>query len=89
MFDSQYPHMSKKDADRIRRINAKNGWGITYRALLRLCREHEQAFHSGDLRKMEMIEYRLEDINFHSECAMLSNGEYFKARQKIRAEMKR
>lgn len=28
---------------------------------------------------MSMIEYRLTDINFHSECGLLANGKYDEA----------
>ena len=68
--------MTTKDARRMNALNRKNSYGISYRELKGLCTRHEKARNNGDIRRMEMIEYRLTDINFHHECGMLHRGEY-------------
>ena len=73
-----YTAMTTADARAAEQMNQKNGWGITYADLLRLGRRHETARAAGDVRTMEKIEYRLTDINFHTECGQLHRGEYEK-----------
>ena len=74
-----YPNckaMTFEDARKMDALNRKNGYGISYAELKRLGTLHEKARKAGNIRTMEKIEYRLTDINFHSECAMLNAGDY-------------
>ena len=80
----QIDTLSQQDRERMRKLNTKNGYGFSFAQLRKLCTEHEKAYLSGDLHKMQMIEYRLTDANFHYECAMLSNGKYEGLRRKLR-----
>lgn len=74
--EKYYPKMTIEDVDKIRKINRKYGYGISYHSLLCLVHMHKKARKNNDLRTMSKIEYRLTDINFHYEVGLLSNGEY-------------
>ena len=80
------PETTITDAERYRigRLNARNGYGLNTSQLRRLGYEHKKARSAGDIHTMELIEYRLTDINFHHECALLHYGEY----AKFNAELK-
>lgn len=71
-----YLAMTCGDAEAMEKVNHKNQWGISYDELKSLCRKHRWARKRDDIRLMEKIEYRLDDINFHHESGMLSRGEY-------------
>ena len=79
-----YSTLSWKDKDRMLNLNKRNGYGISASQLRRLCTEHQKARQSGDSHTMQMIEYRLTDINFHHECSMLYNGKYDELRDELR-----
>ena len=64
----------------IEQLNADKKWGITSEELEHLISEHEAARDNDDTHKMELIEYRLTDINFHTEVRLLSEGRYDEAR---------
>ena len=68
--------MTYGDAENIGRLNARNQWGITYDELRGLGKKHANARKKDDIRTMEKIEYRLDDINFHKESGLLNRGEY-------------
>ena len=68
--------LTDKDKQAIYRRNSKNGYGISKKQLAAYGGIHRKARMENDLRKMEYVEYLLTDINFHSECSMLSRGEY-------------
>lgn len=80
------PETTITDAERYRigRLNARNGYGLNASQLRRLGYEHKKARRAGDVHTMELIEYRLTDINFHHECSLLHYGEY----AKFNAELK-
>lgn len=78
--------MTTEDERRMNALNRKNSYGISYRELKGLCTRHEKARNSGDIRRMEMIEYRLTDINFHHECGMLHRGEYDALHEELKAK---
>ena len=78
--------MTFNDARRMDALNRKNGWGLSMKQLVMAVSAHKHARETGDIRRMEMIEYRLTDINFHTECAMLNAGEYDELREKINRE---
>lgn len=68
--------LKDKDRDRMKRLNSKNGYGFTAKQMARLIDEHEK----GEDYLKALIEYRLTDINFHAECALLASGRYAEAR---------
>ena len=78
--------MTESDAMRMDALNRKNAWGMSYRELKNACDAHQYARNHGDIRRMEMIEYRLTDINFHHECGMLHRGEYDALREELKGK---
>ncbi|NDV93480.1 hypothetical protein D0T84_00920 [Dysgonomonas sp. 521] len=68
--------------DKMRALNAKNRWGIDYDGIMKLVSEHEKA-RDIDPYKCALIEYRLTDINCHTEVSMLEKGYYKKVRNRI------
>ena len=68
--------LTEKDKQAIHRKNSKNGYGISKKQLAAYGGIHRKARAYNDVRKMEYVEYLLTDINFHSECSMLSRGNY-------------
>ncbi len=72
------------DKRKMRDLNGKNEYGLTYNQLLRLVNKHEKARKENDLYTMELIEYRLTDINFHYECGMLMDSNYKELRKEIK-----
>lgn len=68
--------LKEKDTDRMKRLNRNNGYGLTAKQMARLIDEHEK----GEDYLKTLIEYRLTDINFHTECALLASGRYAEAR---------
>ena len=75
-MDEYLTFLTEKDKQAIYRINSKNGYGISRKQLAAYGGMHRKARAENDPRKMEYIEYLLTDINFHSECSMLSRGNY-------------
>lgn len=71
-----YETLTSADRDRMKDLNSRNGYGIKTATLIRLIRQHRSARKRGDKHAMELIEYRLTDINFHYEVGKLANGEY-------------
>lgn len=78
--------MTYRDAQAMDSLNRKNGYGLSYDQIVRLISAHEYARKHGDVRRLEMIEYRLTDINYHTECAMMHEGKYKELRDKIESE---
>lgn len=76
-----YEYLKEEDKDRMRNLNHKNHWGLSSKQLVRLTKEHRKACESGDKYTCLLIEYRLTDINFHTEVNLLHAGEYEKALQ--------
>lgn len=68
--------LTEKDKQAIHRRNSKNGYGISKKQLAAYGGIHRKSRAENDARKMEYVEYLLTDINFHSECGMLSHGDY-------------
>jgi len=68
--------MTYADMRKMNNVNAAHGWSFSLADLKRLGFMHRTAREKGDIRRMEMIEYRLEDCNFHTECALLNEGNY-------------
>ena len=62
----------------MRDINRKNHWGLSGIQLESLVKKHRKARKSGDKYTCLLIEYRLCDINFHTEVDLLHTGQYEK-----------
>ncbi len=76
IWSGAYKALTVGDVLCIDRLNARNDWGISYTTAERLFSEHRKACKRGDIRKMEQVEYRLSDCNFHKECSLLRDGKY-------------
>lgn len=76
-----FPGMTVGDANRIDNLNRRNGYGLTTKELSRIIQQHKKARAIGDFRAMSVIEYRLTDINYHTECRLLSAGKYEEAQK--------
>lgn len=74
-----FDDLKEGDKDRMRSLNQKNRWRLSSKQLERLTKEHRKARESGDEYTCLLIEYRLCDINFHTEVNLLHSGEYKKA----------
>lgn len=73
-----FEDLKEEDKDRMRDLNHKNHWGLSSKQLRLLTKEHQKAKQSGDEYTCLLIEYRLCDINFHTEVDLLHYGEYEK-----------
>ena len=60
----------------IETLNANNGWGLPYNEFERLIQAHKLAKQYNNKHRMELVEYRFTDLNFHDECRMLQEGRY-------------
>ena len=68
--------LSNKDYNKISAINRRNGWGFTKQQLLRIGTQYRKAYESGDQHRMEWLEERLTDCNFHTECGYLADKDF-------------
>lgn len=68
---------------KIRNINHKNKWAISYDELLKLIEQHR----TGNDYDRALIEYRLTDINFHSEVGLLVQSKYKELKEALLKEM--
>ena len=73
-----YDDLKEEDKDRMREANHRNRWGLSSKQLARLIKEHRNAKQSGDEYTCLLIEFRLCDINFHTEVDLLHAGQYEK-----------
>lgn len=73
-----YDDLKEEDKDKMNDLNHKNHWALSSKQLVRLTKKHRKARESGDEYTCLLIEYRLTDINFHTECGLLHSGEYKK-----------
>lgn len=71
-----YDDLKEEDKDRMRKLNHYNRWGLSNKQLARLTKEHRKAKLSGDEYTCLLIEYRLCDINFHTEVDLLHAGKH-------------
>ena len=68
--------LNREDKKRMWKLNAKHSYGLSNLNLLRLTNQHKRARENKQWYTMKLIEYRLTDINFHSEVALLQKGKY-------------
>lgn len=78
--------LTSEEKDKIKELNSKNSYGLSKNQLVSLIRKHKKARAEEDTKTMESIEYRLTDINFHSECGLIMRGDYKEA-NKVAKEM--
>ena len=83
---TEYDILTDAEFNSIYAKNAANGYGISREELLKLGKQHEKARSNFDIKTMAKIECRLTDINFHSECGMLSRGEYARFDKRVNEE---
>ena len=77
--------LKDKDMERIDNLNAKNHYGLSNGMLKTLINKHKAARSNNDEYAMKLVEYRLTDINFHSECGLLMKGNYKEALQMLKS----
>lgn len=68
--------LSNKDMARMVALNKRNGWGFTANMLITQMRKYRKAYIAGDAHTMELIEFRLEDANFHTERGLLAEKDF-------------
>lgn len=73
--------LRESDMRRAKNLNAKNEYGLDYSQMMRLINEHKKSKAAGNVYKCSLIEYRLTDINYHREVAMLCAGAYDELKQ--------
>ena len=73
-----FEDLKESDKDKIKNVNRRNHYGLSSKQLERLIKEHKKAMQLGDEYTCLLIEYRLCDINFHTEVDLLHAGEYEK-----------
>ena len=71
--------LSIRERKQIDLLNQMNRWGLNPGEFEYLVKQHQAARDSEDRHKMDLIEYRLTDINFHTACRLLSEGRYREA----------
>lgn len=71
--------LTDKDRNRIGKVNAKNGYGMSKQQLEYVLKQHYKAMIEEDYHKMICQEYRLTDINYHAECGLMACGLHSKA----------
>lgn len=74
-----YDDLRLEDAEAMERLNEKNRWALSGKELEQMAAAHKAARLAGDEYKCLLIEYRLDDMNFHTEARHLHAGEYGKA----------
>lgn len=74
-----YDDLKKDDVEAMERLNEKNRWALSGKELEQLAAAHKAARLAGDEYECLLIEYRLDDMNFHTEARHLHAGEYGKA----------
>lgn len=74
-----YDDLKKDDVEAMERLNEKNRWALSSKELEQMASAHKAARLAGDEYECLLIEYRLDDMNFHTEARHLHAGEYSKA----------
>ena len=76
LWASNRLQLKLEDKKRMWKLNTKHSYGISNSNLVRLTNQHKRARENKQWYTMKLIEYRLTDINFHSEVALLQKGKY-------------
>ena len=64
--------LRESDMRRAVNLNRKNDYGLDSIQMMRIINAHQK----GNAYKRALVEFRLTDINFHSEVRMLQHGKY-------------
>ncbi len=72
--------LRESDMQRARNLNRKNGYGLTADQMKRII----SAYEKSDDYKRALIEYRLTDINFHTEVELLKAGKFNELREQVK-----
>mgnify|MGYP000454428408 FL=1 len=72
--------LRESDMHRARNLNRKNGWGLTADQMKRII----SAYEKGNDYKRALIEYRLTDVNFHTEVELLKNGKFNELKEQVK-----
>lgn len=75
--------LTEKETDKIRNLNAKNGYGLEEKEATQMLISHSKARLINNLKAMALIEYRLTDINYHTLAGYLHKGLYEEAKKEI------
>ena len=73
-----YEDLKEKDKDRMKDINRKSQYALSAKDMETIAKKHRKSRISGDKYTCLLLEYRLDDINFHTEASLLCAGEYEK-----------
>ena len=79
--------LKEKDLNAMKALNSRNEYFILYIELLQLIDKHRQYRQKKNDYQCALIEYRLTDINFHTEVGMLCEGQYDELIERIKGEM--
>ena len=71
--------LTEKEMERIDKLNKKNEYGLSKAQHTRLVNKYKAAIENGDDHTIELIEYRLTDINFHATVRLLEQGKFEEA----------
>ena len=66
--------LKESDKTRMRRLNAKNGYGLSLAMFRSLVKKHRTARAEGNYYAMALIEYRLTDITFIKKSGYSQRG---------------
>lgn len=64
--------LTKEEQKEIMTENGKHGWGYTKDEVLK----YIQSYKEGDAHQRELIEFRLEDVNYHTIVNCLIKEDY-------------
>lgn len=76
--------LTEKEYKAVAAMNARYGWGFSRRMLMDLLRRYRKAYAAGDVRRMAMLEERLTDANYHTECEFLMDKDFDGFRSAVR-----
>ena len=71
-----YEDLKEEDVNKMRNLNRKNHYCLSCKELESLAKKHQNHRKIGDEYTCLLIEYRLTDINFHTEASLLQRCRY-------------
>jgi hypothetical protein len=75
----EFATLTMKDRDKISNLNQKHHYALSRNMFKTLITKHKNAREIKDQHTMDLIEYRLTQINFHYGCGLLCTGKYDEA----------
>ena len=79
-----YEDLKEKDKDRMRHTNRKSQYALSAKDMEAIAKKHRKSRIKGDEYACLLLEYRLDDINFHTEASLLCAGEYEKVLEMVK-----